>query len=227
MTPKIIVSYDDTANDHDALALGRVLRDAGADLALAYVRHAQESDPQRETLQEREAQDLLARGADLLGDSEIERHVVLSGSTGDGLRELAYRIDADAVVFGSDYRTAAGHVRPNRSAQRLLDGGPVAVAVAPANLRERGAGIATIAIRSDDGDHSAEETGRSLAERLDAVIVRHTPGDLTVMGSRAEAARGRVLLSARGEYELESATGPVLVVPRGTALRFAPTLVTA
>lgn len=227
MTPKIIVSYDDTANDHDALAFGRVLREAGAELALAYVRHTHEPDPERESLEERDAQQLLAHGAELLGDPGIERHVVLSGSTGEGLRELARRTGAHAVVFGSDYRTAAGHVRPNRSAQRLLEGGPVAVAIAPANLRERDAGIATVAVRSDDGDHSAEETGRSLAERLDAVIVRHTPGDLTVMGSRAEAARGRVLLSARGEYELESATGPVLVVPRGTALRFAPTLVTA
>ena len=35
-----IVSYDDTQNDLDALMLGRTLRDAGAKLTLAYVRHA-------------------------------------------------------------------------------------------------------------------------------------------------------------------------------------------
>ena len=39
MAPKTIVSYDDTLNDHDALALARVLAKAGATLELAYVRH--------------------------------------------------------------------------------------------------------------------------------------------------------------------------------------------
>ena len=42
MPIKIIVSYDGTDNDRDALALGKVLLDAGATLALAYVRHSQE-----------------------------------------------------------------------------------------------------------------------------------------------------------------------------------------
>ena len=41
MAPKIIVSYDDTDNDRDALALGRLLAFSGAELSLAYVRHAQ------------------------------------------------------------------------------------------------------------------------------------------------------------------------------------------
>ena len=39
MSPKIIVSYDDTDNDRDALALGRLLAVSGAELSLAYVRH--------------------------------------------------------------------------------------------------------------------------------------------------------------------------------------------
>ena len=40
MSVRAIVSYDDTENDHDALMLGRVLADAGAQLTLAYVRHS-------------------------------------------------------------------------------------------------------------------------------------------------------------------------------------------
>ena len=39
MAAQAIVSYDDTHNDHDALILGRVLAEAGAELTLAYVRH--------------------------------------------------------------------------------------------------------------------------------------------------------------------------------------------
>ena len=45
MSLRAIVSYDDTQNDHDALMLGLVLRDAGAKLTLAYVRHATQSQP--------------------------------------------------------------------------------------------------------------------------------------------------------------------------------------
>ena len=52
MAPHAIISYDDTPNDHDALMLGRVLRDAGAKLSLAYVRHAHQARPDREQLAE-------------------------------------------------------------------------------------------------------------------------------------------------------------------------------
>ena len=41
MATNIIVSYDNTENDRDALALGRRLRDAGANISLASVRHIQ------------------------------------------------------------------------------------------------------------------------------------------------------------------------------------------
>ena len=36
---------------------------------------------------------------------------------------LALAEDADVIVFGSEYRTARGHVDPQASARRLLDGG--------------------------------------------------------------------------------------------------------
>ena len=63
MSTKIIVSYDGTANEDDAIALGRLLAQAGAQIALAYVRHTHEPDSNRETLAQAEAQELLDRGA--------------------------------------------------------------------------------------------------------------------------------------------------------------------
>ena len=50
---KVIVSYDGTANEDDAIALGRILGDAGAEVSLAYVRHTPEADSQQaqETLE--------------------------------------------------------------------------------------------------------------------------------------------------------------------------------
>ena len=50
MSTKVIVSYDGTANEDDAIALGRVFARAGADVSLAYVRHTHEPDSERESL---------------------------------------------------------------------------------------------------------------------------------------------------------------------------------
>ena len=124
MAPTAIVSYDDTLNDLDALALARVLATAGTTLTLAYVRHTTQTQRDREMLEENDAETLLARGARWLGDLDVARRVVVSASTGAGLGWLAEQEDADIVVFGSDYRTAPGHVSPQQSAVTLLEGGP-------------------------------------------------------------------------------------------------------
>ena len=50
MSADVIISYDGTPNDDDALSLGKMLARAGATLALAYVRHSREFDPRREAL---------------------------------------------------------------------------------------------------------------------------------------------------------------------------------
>ena len=67
MPPKIIVSYDDTDNDRDALALGRLLAYSGGELSLAYVRHSHLPEDEREATRRSEAEELLARGAAEIG----------------------------------------------------------------------------------------------------------------------------------------------------------------
>jgi nucleotide-binding universal stress UspA family protein len=218
MTPRIIVSYDDTDNDRDALALGRLLAHGGADLSVAYVRHAHQDNPSREAQSEKEAEALLERGAESIGAPDLERHVVMNASTGDGLLELAQREKADLVVFGSDYRTAPGNVIPGTSAQRLLRGGRVAVAVAPADLRSRSSvSVSRIGVLADEGDDAPETTARSLAAALGASVNDDPdePADLVVVGSREGAPEGRVELSAAAGYAVETATTPVIAVPRG------------
>lgn len=223
MNPHAIVSYDDTLNDYDALMLGRLLGEAGAELTLAYVRHSFQNTPDEERLEEHEAQALLERGARLVGDLDVDRRVVISGSTAEGLRWLAEEEDAQIVVFGSDYRTAAGHVSPQKSAQTLLEGGPAAVAIAPANFSaDHAPEIRTIGLVTEDRDEAASETATQLAEQLGAeVVARADRVDLLVVGSRQEAAPGQVLVSARAQNAIEQATAPVLVVARGVPLRFA------
>jgi len=222
MSLKIIVSYDDTDNDRDALALGRFLAQGGGSLALAYVRHAQQSDSEREALAEKEAQALLEHGANLLDNADVPRHVIVHASTGDGLRELALREGADIVVFGSDYRTAAGAVVPGTSAKRLLSGGPTAVAIAPADLRSRSTvDVARIGIYAEDEDAALRETAASLAARTGATVSEdEARPDLLVLGSRAGTQQGRLALSASAEYEIETSGCPVLAVPHGVTIDF-------
>jgi nucleotide-binding universal stress UspA family protein len=222
MAPKTIISYDDTLNDHDALALGRMLGKAGATLELAYVRHTTQSERAREELAEHEAEALLERGARWLGDLDVPCRVVVSASTGEGLRWLAEQEGADVVVFGSDYRTAAGHVAPGRSAQRLIEGGPAAIAIAPANYRSNhDPQVVKVGVLAAAGDDSALRTARELAGRLDATITPDGPDvDLLVVGSRPEAPEGRVMITAQADYAIETSTAPVLIVPRGVAVRF-------
>src|ERR1700748_396554 len=117
----LIISYDGTANDDDALALGRQLARAGASMALAYIRHSREFDPRREELAQHDAERRLEQGVAWLGDPSIPQHVVFSGSTGEGLEQLAEAEQASVIVFGSDYRTPPGHAEPG-SAQRLIEG---------------------------------------------------------------------------------------------------------
>jgi Universal stress protein family. len=225
MALKIIVSYDDTDNDRDALALGRLLAYTGAELSLAYVRHSQRAEDKSEALEEKQAEELLARGAASIGAPDMPRHVVVHASTSEGLFELAVRENADVVVFGSDYRTAAGTVKPGIAAHKLLLGGPAAVAVAPADLRSHpSVSVNTIGVL-DEGDEAARETARSLAAALGATVGEPGGGpvDLLVVGSRPESPEGRVTLSAASDYAIETASYPVLVTPRGVAISFAAT----
>jgi nucleotide-binding universal stress UspA family protein len=222
MSAKIIISYDGTPNDDDALALGKMLARGGGPLALAYVRHIREFDARREELAQHDAEQRLERGVALVGDAEVMRHVVVGASTGEGLEQLAHTEEASLIVFGSDYRTSPGHAEPGNTAQHLLDGGSVAIAVAAAGLRTNIDGaIGSIAVPvAGPHNDAARETARALAEKLGATVV--DPGaeqvDLIVVGSKPGAPAGRVVLGGEERNELSRARSSVLVLPGGAPL---------
>jgi nucleotide-binding universal stress UspA family protein len=221
MPPKIIVSYDDTDNDRDALELGRLLASSGGELSLAYVRHAAQVQKELERLAEEQAETLLEHGANLLGNPDTPRHVVVNASTGDGLHALAEAENADIVVFGADYRTARGAVLPGKAAQRLLHGGTCAVALAPADFRSRRSSkILRVGVNAE-GDEAPVETAKSLAVALGATLTdTDGPVDFMVIGSRDGAPSGVTELGALAEYHIETTNAPVLVVARDTPLTF-------
>jgi nucleotide-binding universal stress UspA family protein len=218
MSVDIIVSYDGTSNDDDALALGKALAIGGASLALAYVRHNREFDPKREELAEHDAQRRLSTGVQLLGDPSIPTHVVLSASTDSGLGQLAASESASVIVFGSDYRTAPGRAEPGNTAERLLDGSPTAIAIAAAGFRLRtGAPITSIAASTYDGDPDVAATVDTLSATLGATVTKvdREPADLIVVGSSAGATPGKIALPGATRGMLNSASGSVLVLAAG------------
>jgi nucleotide-binding universal stress UspA family protein len=226
MPTKIIVSYDGTANEEDAITLGRVLGSAGAEVSLAYVRHNPETDSVREEIAQAEAESVLDQGVELLGVAGATRHVVTDRSTPQGLAALAAREGADVIVFCSDSHTAKGHVAVGNSAERLLEGGRTAIAIAPVDLAARleGSTIQRI-VAVGDADGGARQTAETLARALGATVepVANDQADLLVIDSRADAAQGQVSLSSSASHLIETATCPVLVVPRGVTLAFSAT----
>jgi nucleotide-binding universal stress UspA family protein len=220
MAANIIISFDGSDNDHDALALGRLLGEGGADLSIAYVRHSQESDASRESEAQTDAEGILERGAKWLGQGDVSKHVVVNASTGEGLRQLAEDQDADVIVFGSDWHTTPGHVQPGQSALRLMDGGPSAIANAAAGQRNRQeARIQHVALPGGEVDPAARETADAFAARGGSPLALPTQEnvDLLVVGSRPGATEGKVSLSAAAEYLVETTTASVLVLPRGAS----------
>ena len=222
MSTDVIISYDGTANDDDALALGKLLAPNSTTVALAYIRHSPEFDPQREELARADAERRLEQGAARLGKPDLPRHVVFSASTGAGLEDLASSEGASLVVFGSDYRTPPGHAEPTTSAQRLLEVGGIGIAVAAAGLRAKpNASIDSIAVPAVVEDESAKRTAEALAQKLGAKVraAEAADADLIVVGSQPGAPAGRVVLSGSARTMLDASRGSVLVVPSGKPLR--------
>jgi nucleotide-binding universal stress UspA family protein len=210
MATHVIVSYDDSPLDRDALALGAFLSDADATLTMAYVRHAAESRADREQLAATAAAQLLAHGAARLEASSVERRVIVSPSTPAGLSALAVEMTADVIVFGSEYRTPQGHIGLAPAGYDAVDG--------PTG---HGRDVRRIGILPGSADEASIETAHALAERHGAVVTDDPRVvDLLVVGSRPQAGEGRVMVSSSAARAIEDVRVPVIVTARGIALAF-------
>ena len=215
----IVVSYDGSSTDDDGLALGKMLSRAGSTLSLAYVRHSREFDPKREELAQHDAERRLQHGTTWIGAEGAPQHIIINPSTPEGLRQLAASESAKVVVFGSDYRTSPGRAEPGSTALGMLEGGPVAIAVAAAGLRlNPDAKIETIATFGSDPDPAAAQTAEALASRLGAQVTSSggSDADLIIVASQAGGPAGKIQLSSAARAWLNSARGSVLVLAGGT-----------
>jgi hypothetical protein len=223
MTADLLISYDGTSNDDDAVALGKVLAQSGSSVALGFVRHSREFDARREQVAQHDAEQRLERGAAQM-DGSVARYVEVGAATGEVLGELAQRVCASIIVFGSDYRTPVGRAEPGTSAQRLLEGGRVAIAVAAAGLRAKtDFAIKSIAVPfAGPVNDDARATAAALAAKLGAGVVDASSGlvDLIVVGSQAGAPNGHVVVAGEVRNELNSARSSVLVLPAESRIEF-------
>ena len=135
---------------------------------------------------------------------------------------LAADLGTDLIVFGSEYRTPDGHVQAGASAERLLDGGESAIALAPAGMRGwSDTRIGALASVAHDGGEQAQAVATGLAQKLGGEVGAGPEGaDVVVLASRPDSPAGHVQLSSAVRGRLDEAMVPVIVLPTGSKLAF-------
>ena len=197
MPSKIIVSYDGTANEDDAVALGRAF--AGRRRRRVTRLRAPQPRGRRRARADRPGggSRALGRGA-RSSATRRGRHVVTDRSTPNGLRALAQAEGAEVIVFCSDSHTAKGHVAIGNSASACSRAAPRQWRSRPSTSQrtpqDRGS-----ATSSRSATQTAERTTRplrsprALGASVEPVVNDET--DLIVIDSRPEAEQGRVSIS--------------------------------
>ena len=213
MQTKIIIGYDGSEDSQDALALGLVLAAAtNAELMLAAV-YPHSRVPGKGDAGAYEsimASDMRA----VLDAAEVPEGTALRAvpatSVSHGLHDLAEDEHAQIVVLGS-----RGSREISSDSQRLLQGAPCAIAVAPAGFREHGGPIGRVIVGYDGAGEAeaALDTGIALARELGAALrvisaLEHL-GGLSMVGYGAGQAAIAHELRSAAEDTLATALGAV------------------
>ncbi|MBB4663033.1 universal stress protein [Conexibacter arvalis] len=164
MSSTLIVGFDGRDHAADALALGRLLASrTGARLLVAC---AYPEDPLGEsgaaadvgTDVRHDAEAALDRARALVAGQggepvEVEYHALAGAKPSQVLHDLAERTSATAIVVGATHHGAAVRLLTGSTPERVLDGSPCAVAVAPVGYADRvptGTAPLRIAVAFDD-----------------------------------------------------------------------------
>lgn len=167
---RVLVGFDAKAASRDAFKLGGLLAKAGGGkLVLASILSGwpEAIAPGDYAWLVIEEEKRIAREAYAsLGSREFEISVIAGGTAAEGLKSIAAAESADLIVIGSTHRGAIGRVLPGSVGERVLDGAPCAVAIAPRGLAEREIELGRILVGCDGSRESlaAADLAGALAE---------------------------------------------------------------
>jgi nucleotide-binding universal stress UspA family protein len=149
----IVAAHDGAAGGDDAVALARVLGGRRSETLVTIVvpfppraigdppLHAKPGartwDELCDDLRKQAEARLESRAGRILDGLEHERRVVLDDSPARGLAELCEQERPDLLVVGPSHRSGIGHRLAGGTVDRLLNGSPAPVAIAPAGYAER------------------------------------------------------------------------------------------
>lgn len=140
---RVITAFDGSEQGTDALALALRLLDPDGVLTLACVVTGQRwhlgahvHSPAASVPDELASMFAEARATMIRPGIRVRERAPVAPSPARGLTELAEGEGADLIVIGSSQHGEDGRIRLERTAGRLLQGAPCAVAIAPGNLRD-------------------------------------------------------------------------------------------
>ena len=144
MSATIVVGVDDSPRSEDAIALARALAGAANADVLAVCAFPYDDNPDahfnlamRPLLQELADKTLEKLCEPLTDDGHVRRMAVADVSPARALERIAREHHAALIVVGSSHAGRHTHLHPGSTAQRLLQGAPCAVALAPLGYRLR------------------------------------------------------------------------------------------
>ncbi len=197
MTSTIIVGYDGRDHATDALALGQLLaRTTSSRLAVVC---AYPEDPlghggavaDMGSAVRHDAEAAIARARALVGDGggvEVEFHALAGAKPSQVLHDIAEEREALAIVVGATHHGAAVRLLTGSTPERVLDGSPCPVAVAPAGFAAKNADHTTDGVLGGAGGSSLQvavaydespEAAQALAAAAD--FARRAGGRLRVV----------------------------------------------
>jgi len=172
----LIVGVDGSGRSRDAIGLGQQLALAlPGELMAVYVHTLDELDTVTSVHYSDEAERLAAQQtaakrakvaalAAEMGAADVQLRQATSAAA--GLHDQAIGSDAALVLLGSSSRAGLGRVLLGGTAERLLSGSPVPVAVAPNDYASREARLAVIGV-GFDGSPEARQAVRWAADLTD------------------------------------------------------------
>lgn len=201
MTGPVIVGVEPSDRSRDALTLGRRLADdLGAELVAAYVHPYAElaglltGGPPSEAMQliDELADSARASVRDLAEEMDVQDlRLTSASSAAAGLQALVEEVGAALVVLGSSRRSGLERVLPGGTAERLLSGSSVAVAVAPGGYHAHARPLRVLGCGFDGSPTAHEALGwaadlaRRAAARVQLLAVhqRHAFDHVAAVGA--------------------------------------------